>query len=388
MNNNLSSRPKKTFYLSLRWKLLTGYSLIFFFVFGGAFLWFYNFATQMAMDRIKEHLVKTLSAAIALIDADSLDGLIHEGEIRPSDGLTDDPRFWELIQTMGVVYAIEPRAQPYIFIIGESPNELIFVASACNYVFPHSSDCPKFMQHWVSNNSAPNINGLRQLTLQNDKHEGCSYYKQLPSSDPATGATIPGIKDDSCQLVAYTDDFGQWVSAFAPIPDSKGEVVAVMGMDFESDYVYEIQQTIDLQIGIIFLLVYGLLFILTFVVAEIFTRPMRSLTQVAGSIGEGDYEKSLAGLGKGISEKLVNDEISQLSSVFQIMIEKVLQNEKPFEHIVKEPQIDEGKRQEQVSGIIDTDFFYDLQQKAGQIRMPQSSPSISKSEFEVPDPKT
>lgn len=369
-----ANKQKKTFYVSLRWKLLIGFTLIFSLVFAGAFLWFYNFSTETSLNRIKEDLVNTLNAAAEKTNGDELESLIKEGVVRESDGYTDDPRFWKQIDFLGIVFTIEPRSRPYIYTKGEKPGELIFIASGCTYLLPESDECPKFMQRWITDNPEPNLSGLNQITLQNET-QGCAYYKQAPGIDPTTGETTQGIVDETCKLKIYTDDFGQWVSAFAPIKNSKGEIVAGMGMDFESSYVLQVQKAIESQVVVAFLIVYGLLFILVFSISEFFTRPMRSLTQAATFIGEGDYEKSLAGLDKGATEKTLNDEIGQLSKMFQLMIGKVYQREQSLRKQVEELQIeiDEAKRQKQVSEIVDTDFFYDLQQRARQMRQRRSS---------------
>lgn len=374
INNSIPEKKKKSIYISLRWKLLIGFTLIFSVVFAGAFLWFYNFTTETAMNRIKEDLVNTLIAAAGRIDGDELQALMKEGTIRESDNYTDDQRFWDQIQSLGVVYTIEPRSRPYIYTQGTSEGELIFVASGCTYLFPDSNDCPKFMQSWTTDNPGPNLGGLKEITLQNDK-TGCAYYKTPPTVDPSTGEEISGVIDDSCKLQTYEDDFGAWVSAFAPIKNSKGEVVAGMGMDFEANYVMQVQQAIQSQVIIVFLIVYGLLFMLVFSISEIFTRPMRSLTQAASYISEGDYEKSLKGLDKEDTEKTLNDEIGQLSKMFRLMIGKVYQREQSLRKQVEELQIeiDEVKRQRAVSEIVDTDFFLDLQQRAREMRQRRTS---------------
>ena len=58
--------------ISLRWKLLAGFTLIFTVVFGLAYFWFYQFATNMAMERVQQDLMDTLVATAAGVDGDAV----------------------------------------------------------------------------------------------------------------------------------------------------------------------------------------------------------------------------------------------------------------------------------------------------------------------------
>jgi phosphate uptake regulator len=91
-----------------------------------------------------------------------------------------------------------------------------------------------------------------------------------------------------------------------------------------------------------------------------------ALTRAAQRIGEGDYEQDLSTLTPG----RFSDEIGKLAQVFEIMVGKVHQREEKLKKQVAELQIviDEQRRQEQVSEIVDSDFFRDLQDKARKMR--------------------
>jgi DNA-binding protein H-NS len=64
------------------------------------------------------------------------------------------------------------------------------------------------------------------------------------------------------------------------------------------------------------------------------------------------------------------DEISTLAEVFALMVSKVKQREESLKQQVTELkiEIDEVKRKKQVSEIVDSDFFHDLQTKARRLR--------------------
>ena len=66
----------------------------------------------------------------------------------------------------------------------------------------------------------------------------------------------------------------------------------------------------------------------------------------------------------------LTDEIDLLASNFSIMVDKVYQREQTLRRQVEalKIEIDEAKRTQQVSEIVDTDFFRDLQAKADHMR--------------------
>ena len=118
--------------------------------------------------------------------------------------------------------------------------------------------------------------------------------------------------------------------------------------------------------------------IMVLLISSLLTRPITALTQVAERIAEGDYEQDLSGLTPG----RFSGETGKLAEVFEIMVGKVHQREEKLKKQVAELQIviDEHKRQEQVSEIVDSDFFRDLQDKARKMRQDFSAAGQSSSE--------
>jgi HAMP domain-containing protein len=336
-------------YLSLRLKLLIGFTLVFSLTFAGAFLWFFNFATQQALMRITEDLVDTMHAAVEGIDGDQLAELYAEGVPR-ADGYTDDPRYWEQVDWLATVHAIEPRAMLYTYVAGDEPNELVFITSSGAVFDPPFG--ATFRESWITEHAGPNLAGLANPTLQTDNREGCTH----------------GL--EGCKLAPYEDEWGQWVSAFSPVTDSQGEVVAALGIDFRADYVRQVQESILQQTFLAFVITYGILFALVLLLSSVFTRPIVALTQAAERIGEGDYAGSLDQLAATGRALLFADETTRLSQVFQIMVDKVYQREQTLRKQVEELkiEIDEVRRRKDVGDIVETDFFRDLQSKAREMR--------------------
>jgi hypothetical protein len=321
-------QAEKRRFVSLRVKLLVGFTLLFSIVFAVAFYWFWQFATDMAMGRIQEDMVDTLNGAIAGVDGDEFIALYREAEPR-EDGLTDDSRYWRHLDWLSNVHKIEPRAYPYTYVRGEGPKEIYFVGD---------------------------------ILVVTDPDRAAAFGEPYT----AVGPIYQGLTELTLKMEPYTDKWGSWVSAYAPIKDAKGEKVGGLGVDFRADYVFQVQQAIRNQVWIAFAITYTTLFVLVFLISGALTRPIISLTGAAERIGEGDYEQDLSHLRTG----RFPDEIGTLAEVFEIMVGKVYQREQTLRRQVEELriEIDEVKRRKQVEEIVETDFFQDLRAKARSMR--------------------
>ncbi|MFQ5409514.1 MAG: HAMP domain-containing protein [Anaerolineales bacterium] len=318
-------------FISLRVKLLVGFTLLFTIVFALAFLWFFNFATRLAISRIREDLTDTLRAAAEGVDTGDLVGLYDTGELN-ADGFSNDPRFVRQLDWLDTVHSVEPRAWPYTYVDGTpGDNEVVWIADL--YARYDPSKAVKFRE--VVQSGGTLIRSLEQFTCKDD-------------------------------FTPYSDNWGSWVSCYQPLTDDAGQFVGAIGVDFEANYVDQVQQAIRDRVLIAFAVTYVVLFVLVYLVSRAFSRPILALTTAAGRIGEGQYDQDLTNL----TRTRFPDEIDTLTSVFQIMVDKVYQREQTLRKRVEELQImvDRGKRDEQVSEIVESDFFQELQEKARHMR--------------------
>lgn len=278
---------RRRWFVSLRIKLLVGFTLLFSAAFSAAYYWFYTYATASALQRVQEELVNTLHGAAAGVDGDELGALYTEDVPLRADGYTDDPRYWRQVAWLDRVHQIEPRAEPYTYIKGEQPKELIFITSAGAMRDPPFG--AKFLEHYIANNPAPNYQGLVTTTLE----------------------------------PAYTDKFGYWISGYTPIYDSQGNVVAAIGVDFQADYVDQVQAGIRRSVILAFAATYVTLILLVYLVSRAFTAPIIRLTRAAQHISEGAYEQGVNELAANRALDPVPDEIEGLAAVFQNMVDRV-----------------------------------------------------------------
>lgn len=341
---------RRFWFISVRVKLLTGFTLLFTLVFAGAFYWFSAFAERVALHRIHEDLRATLEAAAAGVNGDELIALYREGEPR-EDGFTDDPRYWHQLEWLDTVHSIEPRAWLYTYVVGDRPQELIFITDLYAY------------EKYDPSSAVP--------------------FRYSCYNDPACGDPAPNLRALAGEIVMeekpYTDKWGSWISGYAPVRNSEGEIVAGLGVDFEANYVNQVKQTIRNQVVVAFAVTYATLFVMVFLILGTLTRPITILTRAAERIGEGDYTQDLSHL---IKERFP-DEIDTLARVFSIMVGKVYQREQTLRRQVEELriEIDEVRRKKQVREIVESDFFQDLQAKARSMRSrsrPTARPSDDK----------
>jgi HAMP domain-containing protein len=367
---------RRTLFISLRLKLLVAFLLLFGALAGGIFYWFYTFShdlvsrrfhdfvTQAAMDRLQEDLQTLLVGVSAQIDGDQFEQLVNDQQLagqvtqteaKPGTGIyPDDQRYWDHVQLLGLIYRVDPRTGLYTYIAGDKPGEVVYIGSS---------------------------------GATKSERSGVKFRQVVQYSPQDAAIILAGLKVTSFYLQVYEDEFGKWISGYTPIKDSAGKTVGALGIDFRAEYVERVQH--DLQERIVadvqekvrtgIILATGItsivVILMVFLISGILTRPITALTRIAGRIGEGDYEQDLSGLTPG----RLSDEIGSLAQVFEIMVDKVRQREEKLKKQVIELQImiDEGKRQEQVEEIVDSDFFRDLQEKARRMRQGFASSSTT-----------
>lgn len=335
--NYTHSYQQRTILMGLRTQLMLGSILIFTGVFAAAFFWFYTFTTSRALARLKEDLVATTQGAAAGVDADELLALYQEGEPTVNGQRATDPRYEHQVAWLDTVHTIEPRAWLLIFVLGNQPDtrrvgaaieqdEIIYVV---DMMWNHApEDAIDFLE----------------------PAQGTAYHLAAIQQGKTTVRPL------------YDDQWGSWMSAYSPVRNDAGEIVAGVGVDFEASYVRDIQRQIRNRFGIAFAVTYSTLLLMVFLLSEALTRRLKRLKDVAEKVGEGDYSQNISGL----NHKVLQDEISVLARILSVMTEKVRDREESLRRQVTnlKVEIDQAKRWAQVQEIVDTDFFRDLQDKA------------------------
>jgi HAMP domain-containing protein len=332
---------KKVVFVSLRTKLIAALAILFVVAFAAIFIWLDYFVTQMAMTTVRNEILATAKTAAAGIDGDAHTALFESGEI-------DDPTYSQISAFLRSVKKTNPRASGmYTYI--QLPNESDQVRLVVSAALPPGAEA--------------------------EATENLSECFQIPSSSrPALGepytwispAMLAGIKVESVETELLPDDWGTWLSGYAPIYNSKGEAVGAVGVDMCAQNVILLQQSIRRSVLIALAISLIILIVVVWLVANGVTRPVLALTRVADRIGVGDYDLNFTDLHK----ERFHDEVDKLASVFELMVGKVYTREKDLRARVQqlEIMIDQGKREREVQQIVDSDFFQDLQGKVKDMR--------------------
>ncbi len=368
--------------ISIRWKVLGGFTILFTIVYFLALALFTSIAVDFAEKQIQDDLTQTLEGAAEIVDVDMMIALAADAESlgEDSEALKDfaanDERYTTLMDQLDIVRTAEPNAMPYIYIpVNPEIGEIEYVVDLNERHDPDAA--AHFLEHDISR-SGSLITGLSQLYYRPVDHrtvEGIKNFAEgFEESAPwlYEGLTAFGnwLSESGIfparEFGAYGDIFGRWASGYMPLTDSNGVKVGGIGVDFTADYVNEVGASARRNVQNAFLVVFPILLILVLLVSNVFTRPLITLTAAAKKVGEGDYETDFSGL---ISERY-RDEIDTLAQVFSIMVDKVYQRELTLKRQVArlKIEIDEVKQKEGVQEIIDTDFFQQLQSRANVLR--------------------
>ncbi|NJK63680.1 MAG: HAMP domain-containing protein [Synechococcaceae cyanobacterium SM2_3_1] len=346
--------PSNSLFISLRVKLLIGFTLIFSAVFAAAFYWFYSFTTQRAIQKVRDELNATLQGAAEGINVSELLALYEEGEPN-QEAFSDDPRYESQLEWFEVVQSVEPRAWPYTYLLAENLDQV-----RRQVELPDGE---------IGVEISPPTEEYEIIALVDlwSIHNPDKSYGFLESDSPSEYSVQAWESGNLVERPGlYSDSFGSWMSSYTALKDNSGDVVALLGVDIQSDYVLSLQQAIRDRVLLSFGVTYSVLFVLVYILSGVFTQPLNRLKKMAERIGEGDYEQDLS----RSSNSTVSDEITTLAQVFDIMVTKVKSREENLKGKIEELKIliDEDKRHKQVQEIVESDFFQDLQSKAKSMR--------------------
>lgn len=334
----MTHSPSK-YFVSVRVKLLVGFTLLFSLVFGAIFYWIYQFTDQQTVMYVQEQLVNTLKGAAQGVDGDMLVALAREG--KPNEaGFSDDPRYEKLNDWLQQVKEFEPQAWPYLYLRGKEPGKVIFVVDLWERYNPDKAT------PFLYADSYPDLyGGLDELYV---------------------------VGGETGLIEVTSDQWGDWVTACMPVYNAAGEKVGAVGIDFEATYVEQVRRTVAERVTLAFFVSYLILFVVLFFVTRMVAQPVEALSEVARRVGAGHYEERFH---RSLLARYI-DEFDVLAETFNDMIAKVYQREQVLRSQVEELriEIDEAKKQKQVGEIVDTEFFRELKSKAQQLRQRRYDP--------------
>ena len=115
------------------------------------------------------------------------------------------------------------------------------------------------------------------------------------------------------------DSFGTWLSAFAPIMDSAGNPVAVLGVDIRASRIQELLRSLLIGDLLVMLVALALASALAAWLSKKVTRPLTELRDFVRSIGNGNYATRI--------QMSSNDEFGELASAVNQMVDGLEERE-------------------------------------------------------------
>lgn len=337
----------RSLYLSLQVKLLLVFTILFMAAFSLIGVWFESYAVRLAVDNLQRDL-----RGAALSAAAGVDGEAHRRLF--AGGAADDASYTMIADSFRAVMRANPKvAGIYSYVQNPGERELRFVVSSLPAPGAPVSALDAALQQERSCNIPP------------------SERPALGELYPATPDMVAGLSGPHFATTIVEDEWGQWLSGFAPIYDSSGAIVGAVGVDMCAGDVSLLKEDVRAAMLSTFGITLGALVVAILVIALGITHPIKALTHAAGLIGQGDYTPDTSRLAGGY----LRDEVTTLAGVFEVMVRKVREREDRLKQQVADLQImiDEKRREQQIKEIVDTDFFRDLQQKARALRTRKSA---------------
>lgn len=313
--------------LTIRMKMLIVFMSLFTVFFAAAFYWFYQFSTERMMDELRKNLVVSASTAASMIDPAEHTQVFESG----TEG---DAQYEHIASQLRIARDGNLRAAAvYTAVRSSNPTELLFVVSA--------DEDPETRAHL---GEAYDASGAPEMLKAFDG----------PIADVEMGA----------------DEFGVWLSGYAPIRDANGNAVAIVGVDMDASDVTALQTQIRNVSILVFILAYIAVFVAVYFVSNALTRPLLRITDAARQL-ENDEPFDPQQLTPIESR---SDELGILAHVFNEMAAQVKAREQKLKQEVAQLriEIDETKRKKEVSEIVDSEFFKDLKSKASDMRRKRS----------------
>ncbi|MEB3288467.1 MAG: hypothetical protein VKI82_01050, partial [Leptolyngbya sp.] len=302
---------KKQRFISLQIRLLLGFTIIFTGVFSAAYYWFYTFTIESAVAGLRRDLNNTLKGAAEGIDADELLALYETGEPN-EEGFSDDPRYLNQLDWFETIQQLEPRAWPYTYIMVGLTGE----ATARKQV--RDDNGTRRIQTFRPT-SDQQLVGVVDLWAIRDPAKS---YLFLDEGEASNYSILAWTEDRLVERPdLYTDDWGSWFSSYLPVHDDNGNVVALVGVDFEASYVNQLKRSLVRQVIISFSVAYITLFLLVYASSRFFTQPLKRLSFAAQQIANADYEGTEEL--KVLSRRTLGDEFTQLADTFIMMTAKI-----------------------------------------------------------------
>jgi len=330
---------RRGLFISLRWKLTASFTALFTIVFLFIGFWVVQFSATNAQQRLEQQLVDHVTGGSQTVNADAFAKLIATVPAVPDAskksglGYPTSPLFEETATTL---FNIRRTVGAGTYTWYKDPVDgKMYTAVSSGYLLS-----PQF-----------------------------GYTYKVPVDQVADAETYSYMEQGLTQAVqqpAYTDAFGSWISAYAPIYDANGQSVGGIGQDYSLAYVDEVRAQAIRQVIPVLVASFIVLVLLILLLSALIVRPIKRLTTVTSNIADGEYDHDLSSL----TNVRLPDELFTLASAVGVMAAKIAKREQSLKQEVRRltVEIDQARRTEAVKELTESDSFADIATKAAAMR--------------------
>ncbi|GAB4196472.1 MAG: hypothetical protein OHK0022_13990 [Roseiflexaceae bacterium] len=356
----MAQMPVPIIRLNLRTRTLLLFTLLFTIAAVASFIWTLGYGTDKAKQRLSAELTSIATVAAAGINGDDHQALVASA-LPGGDRPLSDERYRRLVTWLAEV----KRSQGTITFGDGKVESKIFMYTYT--LVP--TDTTKLM--FVGSAGAVEANP-----------SGAVFRERYPESTPDM---FKGLEQATPSLDhSNSDTWGRWVSGFAPIRNSRGEVVGAVGVDMRDRVITGVRGEVLGQLLPVYGGGYLIVVALVLLLSHGISRSFSDLTRAAERVAEGDYSQDFSRNINGV----VQDETTTLAFAFRKMSDKVAAREQRLRQQVQDLkiEIDLSKQERQVAEITDTDYFRNLQVKARVLRSRASehAAELEQSNSDVP----
>jgi signal transduction histidine kinase len=269
--------------ISFRAKLTLGFALVLILISGLTINFFYSRAHYVQRDNLRSRLIGIASTGALMIDGD-----LHETLQEPSDA--DTPAFRELRATLTRIKDANPGIT-YIYTMRRTGDPMIF-----QFVIDEAEE--------EDTNGNGVIGPGEESAGIGDPYDASTY--------PELRAAYEGPRADRR---LQSDQWGTWLSGYAPIFNRALEVSGILGIDMAAEDVKAEESALFYTALVIFGLAAGVSVLAGALLARHFTRPIYELLGAIERIGRGDLKARI--------NTPRRDEIGNLGRSFNWMAENL-----------------------------------------------------------------
>ena len=124
-----------------------------------------------------------------------------------------------------------------------------------------------------------------------------AWWRHKTDYRPAMGRAL--FDGEAVAEAPYSDESGTWISAYAPIRDDSGDVVAIVAVDTSLDRLFDQVDRHTQQLALFAALLFVVLLCALIVMTARLTASLARLADAARRFGAGDYETPIATQGAG-----------------------------------------------------------------------------------------